>query len=335
MRWWLLGAGLGLLVVLTVPDVQAGRRPRDQEGGSRRAKRKRDGRGSGRTREGRSRPLKIRLVPGPVLPEIPGQNQGHSGVLNFFRNVHEQQSSYSIIPGKPDRCVYRGLTMFDLAVWSPTPCVTCLCAEGRVVCDEISCPTMHCLSTATPAGRCCPVCMDPDPELSLDLSGDSPVPSDPSKAVVPLTQEEIQRILWREEEEHREEEERLKKRDEARKKRRKERKEQEEKQRKLVEEKRREEEEALRLQVQKEEEEWRRQIEEAEERRRQEEERRLQEEEERREREREEREKERKIEEERRRQEREKLLEEEEQQKEAEEEEEEVWMSPGPPGEGL
>lgn len=124
MRWWLLGAGLGLLVVLTVPDVRAGRRAGDQERGSRRGKRKRDGRGetlhltfrpvasqkqnlfdsgpagSGQTREGRSRPLKIRLVPGPVLPEIPRPNQGNSGFLNFYRNVQEQQSSYSVIPGQ-------------------------------------------------------------------------------------------------------------------------------------------------------------------------------------------------------------------------------------------
>ncbi|XP_038551616.1 extracellular matrix protein 2 isoform X2 [Micropterus salmoides] len=174
----------------------------------------------------------------------------------------------------------------------------------------------------------------PEPDLSLDLSGDSPVPSDPGESVTPLTQEEIQRILWREEEEHREEEERLRKKDEARKKRRKQRKEQAERQRKIVEERRKEEEEALRLQVEKEEEEWRRQMEEME-RKRQEERRRLEEEDRRRKEaaEREAREKERKLEEERRRQEemlREKLLALEEEEEEEEEEEvedaEEVWL---------
>nr|XP_043879903.1 extracellular matrix protein 2 isoform X2 [Solea senegalensis] len=160
-----------------------------------------------------------------------------------------------------------------------------------------------------------------DPDFSLDLSGDSPVPSDPSKPESPLTPEEIQRILWREEEEHREEEERLRKKDEARKKRRKQRKEQEEKQRKIVEETRRQEEEARRLQVEKEEEEWRRQMEES---KRQDDERRRQEEEDRRRKEaaeREAREKERKLEEERRRHEeilREELL--------PLLEEEEVWL---------
>ncbi|XP_008318924.1 extracellular matrix protein 2 isoform X4 [Cynoglossus semilaevis] len=174
-----------------------------------------------------------------------------------------------------------------------------------------------------------------NPDLNIDLSGDSPVPNDPGDSVTPLTHEEIQRILRREEEEHRKEEERLRKKDEARKKRRKERKEQEERQRKIVEEKRRQEEQALRLQIEKEEEEWQRQMEE---RKRQEEERKLQEAEDKKRKEaaeREARERERKLEEERRRHEellREKIwtLENEDEKmwpEEAEEEEEErVWL---------
>uniref|UniRef100_A0A3B4V7F4 Extracellular matrix protein 2 n=1 Tax=Seriola dumerili TaxID=41447 RepID=A0A3B4V7F4_SERDU len=265
MRWWLVVANLWLLVVLTIPDTQARNRPYNQDGETRRGKRMRDGPGPGRARAGRSRPLKIRLVPGPNVPVEPSGKQGNTVFLESYKNLQDQHSSYNIIP---------------------------------------------------------------EPDLSLDLSGDSPVRSDPSDPVTPLTQEEIQRILWREEEEHREEEERLRKKDETRKKRRKQRKEQAERQRKIVEERRREEEEALRLQVEKEEEEWRRQMEE----------RRRQEEEDRRRKEaaeREAREKERRLEEERRRQEeilREKLLalveeeeEEEERQGEAEEEEE-VWL---------
>ncbi|KAM4740997.1 extracellular matrix protein 2 isoform 2-T2 [Anableps anableps] len=304
MRWWLMWAALWLLVALMLPDARAGVRHRNREGERRRGKRRRDGQGFLWTSEGRSKPLKIRLVPGPKVPEKPAGNQGDPGILTFYRNVPEQQSSYNIIPGKQNQCVYRGLTMFDLAVWSPSPCVTCLCSEGRVVCDEMICPRMHCPAPVTPAGRCCPVCMEP-------------VSSDPSDPIVPLTQEEIQRIVWREEEEHREEEERLRKKDEARKKRRKERKEREEMQRKMVEEKRREQEEALRLQVKKEEEEWRRQIEETEERRKEEaskreEEKRMEEERRRQEEEEQQREEEKRMEEERRRQE------EEEQQREEE-----------------
>ncbi|XP_070759155.1 extracellular matrix protein 2 [Enoplosus armatus] len=335
MRWWLVVASLWLLVVLTVPYVQARNRPRNQDGETHRGKRKRDGQGHGRARAGRSRPLMIRLVPGPSIPVEPREKQGNTLFLESYKNLQEQHSSYNVIPGKQGQCVYQGLTMFDQAVWSPKPCVTCLCTGGHVVCDEITCPIIHCHFPFTPAGECCPVCMEQEPDLSLDLSGDSPVPNDPDEPVTPLTQEEIQRILWREEEEHREEEERLRKKDEARKKRRKQRKEQAERQRKIVEERRKKEEEVLRLQVEKEEEEWRRQMEEFE-RKRQEEDRRRQEEEDRRQKEaaeREAREKERKLEEERRRQEeilREELLalveEEEEEQQEEVEDEEEVWL---------
>uniref|UniRef100_A0A3Q1G3Q5 VWFC domain-containing protein n=1 Tax=Acanthochromis polyacanthus TaxID=80966 RepID=A0A3Q1G3Q5_9TELE len=293
MRWWLMVASLWLLVVL---NVQAGDRSRNQDVGNRRGKRKRDGHGLGRTRAGHSRPLKIRLVPGLGIPVEPAENRGNGLFLQPLKKLDEQHARYNVIPGKQGQCSYQGLTMFDQAVWSPKPCVTCLCSAGQVVCDELTCPPVHCLFPFTPTGSCCPVCSDPDPDLSLDLSGDSPVPSDP---VTPLTHEEIQRILWREEEEHHEEEERLRRKEEARKKRRKQRKEQEEKQRKMVEARRRQEEEALRLQVEKEEEEWRRKMEEEERKRREEEEDRRKKEAA----EREAREMERKLEEERRRQE--------------------------------
>ncbi|XP_060897223.1 extracellular matrix protein 2 isoform X1 [Labrus mixtus] len=297
MRWWLVVASLWLLLGLTIADAQTGHW--NQDSGTRMQKRKRDGQGRQQARGGRLRPMKIRLIPGPSIPVEPKENHGNTLFLNSYKNVQEQHSTYNVIPGKQGHCVYQGLTMFNQAVWSPQPCVTCQCTRGQVVCDKITCPKTHCHFPFTPAGECCPVCMEPEPDLSLDISGDSPVPNDTDEDV---TQAEIQRILWREEEEHREEEERLRKKDEARKKKRKQRKEQEEIQRKIVEERRKEEEEALKLQLKKEEEEWRKQ----EERRREEEERRIEEEEDRRKREkaeREAREKERELEEERRKQE--------------------------------
>ncbi|XP_076012949.1 extracellular matrix protein 2 [Genypterus blacodes] len=199
--------------------------------------------------------------------------------------------------GKQGRCVYQGLTMFDQAVWSPKPCVTCLCTGSRVVCEEITCPTLPCHLPFTPARKCCPICMEPGKTTSSDYMGDSPVPNDPSESFNPLTQEGIQRILWREEEE-RHKEELLRRKDGTRRKRRKERKEKAEIQRKLVEDRRREEEEALRLEVEREDEKWRRQMEEQEQRRRKEEERSTQEDFER-----QARENEMRVEEERRRQE--------------------------------
>lgn len=156
MRWWLVVASLWLLVVLNTPDAQARGRPRNHDG--RREKRKRDGEGHGRGREGRSRPLKIRLVPGPNISVNPAENQRNVG---SYRTLREQPSSYNVIPGKQDQCVYQGLTMFNQAVWSPKPCVTCLCDGGRVVCDEVICPITHCLFPFVPTGDCCPVCMEP------------------------------------------------------------------------------------------------------------------------------------------------------------------------------
>ncbi|XP_063329728.1 extracellular matrix protein 2 isoform X1 [Pelmatolapia mariae] len=321
MRWWLVVASLWLLVALTIPDAEARNRPRNQNGEILRGRRRRkDGQGFGRARAGRTRPLKIRLVPGPSIPVVPVE--GNALLLQPYKNIQEQHATYNVIPGKQGQCVYQGLTMFDQAVWSPKPCVTCLCTGGRVVCDESTCPEIHCHFPFTPAGECCPVCMEPEPDLSLDISGDSPVPNDPSDVVTPLTQEEIQKILWREAEQHREEEERVKKKEEARRKRRKQRKEQEEKQRKIAEEMRKQEEEALRLQEEKELEEWSRQVDEEQKRRQEEEEDRRQKEEA----EREARERERKLEEERKKQEemlREELLDLVEKEKERHEEENE------------
>ncbi|KAL2091519.1 hypothetical protein ACEWY4_013782 [Coilia grayii] len=156
---------------------------------------------------------------------------GDAGTPIFFhsyKNVNEQESNYNIIPGRTGQCQYMGITMFDKAVWSPKPCVTCLCSEGSVVCDEVSCPVLRCQLTYTPIGECCPVCSDPVLD-DRDFSGESPLSNDPSKPDLWLMQTpaEIEEILRQEEEEHREEEERLRKKDEEKKRRKKEKKERE------------------------------------------------------------------------------------------------------------
>lgn len=77
----------------------------------------------------------------------------------ILRNLLRNSCCLScVVPGK--QCLYQGLTMFDQAMWSPTSCVTCLCTGGQVVCEEVSCPTMHCYFPFTPAGECCPICME-------------------------------------------------------------------------------------------------------------------------------------------------------------------------------
>lgn len=50
--------------------------------------------------------------------------------------------------------------MFDKAVWSPKPCITCLCSKGEVICDTTMCHPLKCPQTIIPAGECCPVCSD-------------------------------------------------------------------------------------------------------------------------------------------------------------------------------
>ncbi|XP_029989355.1 extracellular matrix protein 2 isoform X2 [Sphaeramia orbicularis] len=245
MRWWLVVAILFLLVVLMVQDIQARNRTRNQDKATRRRKRNRVSQGRDRAKGWHRRPPRTRLGSGSSGPVDPTEHHGNTLYLEY-KNLPEPQSNYTIITGEHSQCVFQGGMVSDQDVWSPKPCVTCLCSEGQVLCQHITCPIMHC-SFPISTGECCPICTDP-------------VPNDPSDPVTLLTQEEIQSILWREEEEHHEEEERLRKKDEARRKRRRQRKDQEERQRKIVEKRRREEKEALRLQEEKEEE-WRRQME--------------------------------------------------------------------------
>ncbi|KAM9799558.1 extracellular matrix protein 2 isoform 2-T2 [Syngnathus typhle] len=282
MRTGLLLAALWLFLVFTMTDGQNRREKlRKPNGGMRRMKRKRDGPGQAGVRWGRAKapmsrhPLRAEPVRGNVI------------LLRSDGDVLQQHSSYDVLPGKQGQCVFRGMTMFNQAVWSPTPCVTCLCNGGRVLCDELICPVAACRLSLAPAasGECCPVCMDsvPNatgekpayPDLGLELSGDSPAPRnrDDYHAVMTdpqLSQEEIQRILWREEEEHLEEEERLRERQERKRK-------QKEMRQRIAEERRRKEEQAEEERRKMEQEE-RRKAEEEERRRKMEEERRRKEE---------------------------------------------------------
>lgn len=54
----------------------------------------------------------------------------------------------------------KGMTLYNKAVWSPDPCTTCLCSDGRVLCDETMCQPQTCPYKVTPDGECCPVCTD-------------------------------------------------------------------------------------------------------------------------------------------------------------------------------
>ncbi|XP_061687450.1 extracellular matrix protein 2 [Syngnathoides biaculeatus] len=270
----LLLVAVWLILVFNVTAGQNGREPR-------RLKRKRDGHGQARVRSGRAKPLRSRHV--PHSPRIPAEPvQGNVVLLESYRDQPQRHSSYNVLPGKQGQCVFQGMTMFNQAVWAPTPCITCLCTGGRVVCDELACPATPCRIPLVPAGdgECCPVCTDSDPDLGRELSGDSPAPRnhdnrDSITSTPQLTHQEIQRILWRQEEERLEKEAQLRKREEAKKRKRKE---QEERQRRIAEEARRREEEKEGERRKTEERENRRKMVEEESRRKMEEERRRKEE---------------------------------------------------------
>ncbi|NXO58061.1 ECM2 protein, partial [Aramus guarauna] len=129
-------------------------------------------------------PAPVAVVPGIPLINI---DDGVMGVFDSLIGVGGQESSYSVLPGKKGHCTANGMIMYDKAVWSPKPCITCLCSKGEVICDTTMCHPLKCPNTIIPAGECCPVCSDIASSLdssiiSLDdiseLSGDSPEPND-------------------------------------------------------------------------------------------------------------------------------------------------------------
>ncbi|KAM3844705.1 extracellular matrix protein 2 [Vipera latastei] len=111
------------------------------------------------------------------------------GVFNSLTHLDGQESNYNILPGKEGRCFANGMIMFDKAVWSPKHCITCLCSKGKVFCDETSCNPVTCHKSTTLKGECCPVCLESvsstiSPGDTAEISGDSPVPTNPSEPVL-------------------------------------------------------------------------------------------------------------------------------------------------------
>ncbi|XP_021513896.1 extracellular matrix protein 2 [Meriones unguiculatus] len=81
------------------------------------------------------------------------------------------ESSYNVLPGKKGHCSVKGMIMYDKAAWSPEPCTTCLCSNGRVFCDETVCYPKACLYTIKPEGECCPVCSNAEQKESIQKQG--------------------------------------------------------------------------------------------------------------------------------------------------------------------
>ncbi|NXH22231.1 ECM2 protein, partial [Bucco capensis] len=158
----------------------------------RRQRRRTGHRGLRSSSDGHRSPRQLRMKPpalAAVVPSIPLINldDGVMGVFDSLIGMGGQESSYSILPGKKGHCTANGMILYDKAVWSPKPCITCLCSKGEAICDTTMCHPLKCPKTIIPAGECCPVCSDTASSLdssiiSLDdiseLSGDSPEPND-------------------------------------------------------------------------------------------------------------------------------------------------------------
>ncbi|XP_042542504.1 extracellular matrix protein 2 isoform X1 [Dipodomys spectabilis] len=98
----------------------------------------------------------------PPVARLPMINFDYSVEEKFesFLSFPGVESSYNVLPGKKGQCLVKGITMYNKAVWSPDPCSTCLCSDGRVLCDKTMCQPQMCPYTVVPDGECCPVCSD-------------------------------------------------------------------------------------------------------------------------------------------------------------------------------
>ncbi|GCC25565.1 hypothetical protein chiPu_0003976 [Chiloscyllium punctatum] len=128
----------------------------------------------------------------PLSPaKVPNMNadEGTATFLDSYIGIDETETSYNILPGRQGRCKANGMIMYDKAVWSPKPCLTCLCSNGKVICDEMSCPILKCARTRIPTGECCPIC------TSIELNDPSETyhPVIPGNQDTQIIQEELRR----------------------------------------------------------------------------------------------------------------------------------------------
>ena len=75
-------------------------------------------------------------------------------------------SNNTEIPSVSTRCFYEGRLFEDGSAWTAVHdrCMMCSCQRGRVVCDQVVCPSLALTCTAPTAtivhqaGDCCPIC---------------------------------------------------------------------------------------------------------------------------------------------------------------------------------
>ncbi|XP_069499970.1 extracellular matrix protein 2 isoform X2 [Ambystoma mexicanum] len=227
---------VGLLIILHITFVENGSTPAPKS--QRRKMKNKDMKTrekvSGNRKSGRKANNQPSPIPAPAtrLPFIIADDN-FVNVFDSLIGLGEQESSYNVLPEKKGHCSTNGMIMYDRAVWSPKPCITCLCSNGKAICDETICPALTCPRSVTRAGECCPVCVDVEP-------------NDPSVAEIfpsPRTEAEMEELLRREEEERQEEEEAIRRKEAQEKKKQEKKREKQERERKELEARRMEEEE--------------------------------------------------------------------------------------------
>ncbi|XP_061107394.1 kielin/chordin-like protein [Conger conger] len=75
----------------------------------------------------------------------------------------DQGSTCECVTGKvqcavSDGCVFEGKTYSNGDVFSPDPCESCVCENGRAKCQRGRCHPLSCLNQYIPEGECCPIC---------------------------------------------------------------------------------------------------------------------------------------------------------------------------------
>ncbi|XP_073734348.1 extracellular matrix protein 2 isoform X2 [Callorhinus ursinus] len=155
----------------------------------------------------------VMVTPAATIPmlNLDYSTEEKSDSFSSFLGV---ESSYNVLPGRKGHCLVNGMTMYNRAVWSPEPCTTCLCSNGRVLCDKTKCHPPTCPQTVTPEGECCPVCSDAGitasrPRLSGatlsdrgEFSGDSSEQREPTnvpRKQLPPRRVEMDQVLQKEE----------------------------------------------------------------------------------------------------------------------------------------
>lgn len=85
----------------------------------------------------------------------------------YIRSIKEcpLRACVCVSPGDDAGCTADGQTYTNRDIWKPEPCQICVCDNGQVLCDEISCDQLNnCEKTYIPDGECCPVCQMDSPD---------------------------------------------------------------------------------------------------------------------------------------------------------------------------